>query len=121
MNIFDQLELIYKEIDSTYESIEVDAYSKGHSKKETEYFNKRQLNNQAYFLFMFTRLEDRVRSLSDKLIDDKVANLAHWKIKSTWEIIHKQKTNDSLHRANAFKIIIIKVDKNLTKTTNYNI
>ncbi|MFN6380543.1 MAG: hypothetical protein ACK4WD_14780 [Flavobacteriales bacterium] len=91
MNIFDQLGKVYSEIDATYASFEVIARSKGHHKKETEYNEKRQLNDQAYFLFMFTRLEDRVRTLSNSLIDNKMQTLSDWKSKRSWEIIQKQK------------------------------
>ena len=90
MNIFDNLGKIYNEIDATYASIEVKARSKGYYKKETEYLAKRQFNDQAYFLFMFTRLEDRVREVSDKLVDSKVSTLTDWKAKRVWEIIPEQ-------------------------------
>jgi len=105
MNIFDELGKIYNEIDNTYASIEVKHRSFGHHKKEAEYFRKRQLNDQAYFLFMFTRIEDRVRNLSDNLIDNKVTALSDWKIKRTWEIINKQKSNDSLHFMNRVALL----------------
>lgn len=91
MNIFDELGVIYNEINNNYASIEVRARSKGHYKKEAGYFKKRQLNDQAYFLFMFTRLEDRVRSLSDMIINNKVSSLTDWKTKRTWDILNKRK------------------------------
>jgi len=115
MNIFDELGKVYNEIDTTYASIEVNARSRGHNKKEAEYFGKRQFNDQAYFLFMFTRLEDRVRNLSDQLIDDKMATLTDWKSKRSWEIIQKQKTNDSLHFMNRVSLLTLKGG------TNYNL
>lgn len=91
MNIFDQLGKIYTEIDSTYATIEITARSKEHHKKEADYTTKRQFNDQAYFLYMFTRLEDRVRILSDSLIDDKMSTLTDWKSKRSWEIIQSSK------------------------------
>lgn len=91
MNIFDELEKIYSEIDNPYASIEIQARSRRYHKKEAEYFGKRQLNDQAYFLFMFTRLEDKVRNLSDTMIDDKVSTLTDWKAKRTWDILSKRK------------------------------
>jgi hypothetical protein len=96
-NIFDELEQIYTEIDDSYLSMEVTSRSNGQKEQESAYLAKRKLNDQAYFLFMFTRLEDRVRDISDRLIDYKVATLTDWKEKSTWEIINKQKkANDRL-------------------------
>lgn len=40
---------------------------------------------------MFTRLEDRVRTLSDNLIDDRIATLTDWKAKRTWDILGNRK------------------------------
>jgi len=119
MNIFDQLGMIYNEIDSTYASIEVIARSKGHRKKEAEYFAKRQFNDQAYFLFMFTRLEDRVRNLSDELIDDKIATLTDWRVKRTWEIIQRQKVNNTLHFMNRVALLSPKGQANYNLIKQY--
>lgn len=90
MNIFDQLGKIYTEIDSGYASKELIATFKGHHKKEAEYAAKRRYNDQAYFLYMFTRLEGRIRELSDNLIDDKIAKLSNWKFRRAWEIMDKK-------------------------------
>jgi hypothetical protein len=112
MNIFDQLSEIYNEIDSSYATIEVVAHSKGHHNKEADYFAKRKLNDQAYFLFMFTRLEDRIRSLSDQLIAEKMTILTDWKSKRSWEIIQKQKVNDTLHFMNRVSLLTPKGGRN---------
>ncbi len=95
MNIFDELGHIFNEIDQTYSQIEIQARKRGHTKKESEYYRKRQLNDQAYFLFMFTRMEDRIKELSDTLIDTKVGTITDWKSKRTWEILGKRK--DRMH------------------------
>jgi hypothetical protein len=91
MNIFDELGRIYGEIDSTYAPIESEARKRRHTRKESEYYGKRQLNNQAYFLFMFTRMEDHIKELSNTLIDTKVGTITEWKSKRTWEILAKRK------------------------------
>ena len=119
MNIFDQLGKIYNEIDSMYAVKEVFARSKGHNKKEVEYNGKRQYNDQAYFLFMFTRLEDRIRNISDKLIDDKMAAISDWKSKRSWEIIQKQKSNDSLHLMNRVSLLTEKGGTNFNLIKRY--
>jgi len=109
-NIFDQLDKIYNEIDSDYMGKEIAARSKGAHKKEAQYFNKRIFNDLAYFLFMFTRLEDRVRNLSDTLIDYKMATLTDWKARRVWEIIDRQKKNDSLHFMNRVALLTQKAE-----------
>jgi len=117
MNIFDELGKIYSEVDDTYARTEIQARSKGYRKKEAEYYRKRQLNDQAYFLFMFTRFEGRVREISDNLINNKVTGHADWKINRAWEIINKQKSNDSLHFMNRVALLTPKgqIDYNLIK------
>src|SRR5437763_935665 len=117
MSIFDSLEKIYSEIDGNYSKIELIAHTRNHYKKEKEYFLKRSFNNHAYFLFMFSRFEDFVRNLSNKLIDNKMSNDADWKSKRTWEIINKQKANDTLHFMNRVALLTAKdgADYNLIK------
>lgn len=93
MNVFDQLGEIYYEIDTLYANKEASALSKGNLNDEMEFSGNRQFNNQAYFLFMFTRLEDRVKSLSESLIDNHSTSLTDWKIKGAWDILSKRKEN----------------------------
>ena len=68
MSIFDELEAQYDEIDNQYTSIEFEARTKSWNNKEQKYQRKREINDQAYFLFMFSRLEDRIRTQSAALI-----------------------------------------------------
>lgn len=79
--IFDELGKIYNEIDAIYLQAEAKARAKGFRKKEAEYSRRRELNDHAYFLFMFTRLEDRIREISNNLIDKKNTNLRDWKVR----------------------------------------
>jgi len=94
MNIFDQLAVIYFEIDGMYAAIEAKANSRGHFKKEMIYQKKREQNDQAYFLFMFTRLEDRIKDLSIKLIERKYNTLTNWNYRRTWEILYKRREKE---------------------------
>lgn len=87
MSIFDELEAQYNEIDIEYSSIQFEALSKGWSRKELKYRRKRDLNDQAYFLFMFSRLEDRVRQESSSLITKKQTSISSWKQRSSWDIL----------------------------------
>lgn len=91
--IFDDLANIYSEIDNNYAANEAAARARRHNRVEASYRRKRELNDQAYFLFMFTRLEDRIRDLSIKLIEDKFNNLTNWNYRRTWEILYKRKDN----------------------------
>ncbi len=87
MSIFDELEDQYNEIDNEYSAIEFEARSKGWAKKESKYRRKRELNDQAYFLFMFSRLEYRIREESTKLIVKKQTSISSWKQRAAWDIL----------------------------------
>lgn len=87
MSVFDELEDLFNEIDNRYSSIEFEARTKGWSKKEQKYQRKRELNDQAYFLFMFSRLEDRIRSQSAALITKKQTSLQSWRQRAAWDIL----------------------------------
>ncbi|MCO7227741.1 hypothetical protein NH398_00635 [Halomonas sp. CnH100-B] len=87
MGIFDELEGQYNEIDKKYAIIEFEAASRGWRKKEEKYKRKRELNDQAYFLFMFTRLEYRIRDESSQLIKSKQNSIISWKQRAAWDIL----------------------------------
>ncbi|MGO8882041.1 MAG: hypothetical protein ACLPVO_19700 [Desulfomonilaceae bacterium] len=67
MSVFDELESQYNEIDNWFESSEFEAHKRGFVTEESRYQQKRKINDQAYFLFMFTRLEDHIKRESKKL------------------------------------------------------
>lgn len=87
MSIFDELEAQYNSIDNEYASIEFDSISRGWNRKEAEHKRKRELNDQAYFLFMFSRLEDRIRQQSSILISRKQSSITSWKQRASWDIL----------------------------------
>jgi len=89
--IFDELAEIYFEIDYDYSVKEADARARHYKRIEASYRRKRELNDQAYFLFMFTRLEDRIKKLSIELIEKKYNTLTNWKYRRTWEILYERR------------------------------
>jgi hypothetical protein len=105
MNVLDQLDVMYQEIDKQYKTAEDDAHNKGHWKKKAACIRKRELNDMAYFLFIFTRLEGKIRDVSDALIDNKLATLKDWKARRAWEILQKQKQSDSLQFMNRVSLV----------------
>lgn len=113
--IFVELATIYFEIDNNYSVKEAAARARRHNRIEVKYRRKRELNDQAYFLFMFTRLEDRIRELSIDLIDDKYNNLTDWNYRRTWEILHKRKKDIPLLDRVALLTQIGQTDYNLIK------
>lgn len=71
MSIFDELEAQYREIDKCLSSSEFKGRKHGSARKENRYERRRKRNDEAYFLFMFTRLEDHIKRESKKLIERK--------------------------------------------------
>jgi len=89
--IFDELAEIYFEIDNDYSIKEAAARARHHNRIEASFRRKRELNDQAYFLFMFTRLEDRIKKLSIQLIEKKYNTLTNWKYRRTWEVLFERR------------------------------
>jgi len=90
MAIFDDLEGQYNSIDNQYATGEFQASRSGATRKEAEFRKKREINDQAYFLFMFSRLEDRVNQEAEKLIKRKTTSRASWKQKAPWDNLPKE-------------------------------
>ncbi len=90
MNIFDELEAQYNEIDSRYSFMEFDCGRRGWHRKKQEYRQKREINDQAYFVFMFSRLENRIREESARLIRKKKRSISSWKQRASWDILPEQ-------------------------------
>ncbi len=87
MSILDELEAQYNEIDNQYSALEFEAMRRGWAIKERKYQRKREINDQAYFVFMFSRLEYKIREESSKLIIKKKSSVSSWKKRSSWEIL----------------------------------
>lgn len=73
-----------------------ESHLRRHYKKEKYYEELRIMNDHAYFLYVFTRLEGKIRELSDKLINKKVSALKDWKQNRVWDVIKKQSSEDKL-------------------------
>src|SRR5258708_25767257 len=96
MNIIDELNIIYSDINNNYSAQETQARARRYFRKERTYQQQRALNDQAYFLFMFTRLEGKINSLCTLLIDAKVASISNYKNKRVWELIKHRNDDDML-------------------------
>ena len=94
MSIFDELQAQYEEIDNQYSSLEFEVRTKGWSRKEQKYQRKRKLNDQAYFLFMFSRLEDRIRTQTSALIKKKKITIQSWRQRAAWDILPSSASAD---------------------------
>lgn len=119
MSVFKQLGEMYGEIDSYFARRELEAKTRGWLRKEKTWARKRELNDHAYFLFMFTRLEDRIREQSTKLIKAKQAGLSRWRQRSVWDILPKKKDSDLLSFRNRVALLVKKGSKDYNLVIDY--
>lgn len=98
MNIFDELYALYRIVDSDLAIIETTARMKPDPILEAQTVRQRELNDQAYFLYMFTRLEEKIRSSTNLLFDNKVAATVDIKDLRAWEIIKANKRLSLMQR-----------------------
>jgi hypothetical protein len=91
MRIIRELENQYFEIENQYSAKEFEAHVNGSFLKESFWRRKRELNTHAYFLFVFTRLEDHIKTQTISLIADKRANISPWKTRAIWDNTDDQK------------------------------
>lgn len=108
MNIFEELEVIYSEIDNYYAQKELGARNISNSAQEREFSRKRELNDHAYYLFMFTRFEDHIREESSKLIKQSQDNITDWNQRRPWDILPNDKRSDKLFFLNRVALLVDK-------------
>ena len=77
--------------------IETGARVGGDTTVEDQTVRQRELNDQAYFLYMFTRLEEKIRQSTTVLFDSKIVTTTDPKDLRAWEMI---KANDRLSLMN---------------------
>ncbi len=94
MTVFDKLEKLYIEIDTYYSLIEFNASRRRWRKVEQSVQEKRKQNDEAYFLFFFSRLEDRIRVESSKLIRRMQSSRKPHKSISAWLILPPDPDNE---------------------------
>ena len=117
MTIFDELEAQYIDIDEKYGRIEFEARSKQWVHKEKKYRRKRELNDQAYFLFMFSRLEDKIRSESSILIAKKQDSIISWRQRAVWDILPRKPEESNLK--NRLVLLVPKGENNYNLVVKY--
>lgn len=88
--IFDEIDILYSQIDNDLSIKEFNARSISSETDEFQTMLEREHNDQAYFLYIFTRLERRIQELFDELIKNKIATSTDDKEKNSWRLM-KQK------------------------------
>ncbi|MGK7392595.1 MAG: hypothetical protein ACNS60_19735 [Candidatus Cyclobacteriaceae bacterium M2_1C_046] len=88
MNIIRKIEIQFTEIENEYSSKIFEAHRRGYYKKEDEWVEKLELFTHAYFLFLFTRLENHITNEVSSLIDFKRGSIRHWKSRAIWDNVN---------------------------------
>jgi hypothetical protein len=96
MSIFKELSELYSEIDDKYATEEFKARANNLMEEEQVFSQKRELNDHAYYLFMFTRLEDYVREQSSLLITENQRSSLNWEQRRAWSVLPKDKDSDKI-------------------------
>lgn len=85
MSIFKELVSQYYAIEKDYATQEFSASIRGWIKKEEQVRRKRAVNDQAYFIFMFSRLENKINQAVEKKIAKVKSSRLSWKLMAPWE------------------------------------
>src|SRR3989344_745074 len=91
MSIVEEIEIIYFKIEDEYYHQEFDARFAANYLEEDKLIRKRELNMHAYFLFLFTRLENHIFSVSSEIIKEKIDSMTDPKEKIIWDISSTKK------------------------------
>jgi hypothetical protein len=89
MSIFKELSSQYYAIENVYAKQEFHASTRGWLKKEARIRNKRAINDQTYFIFMFSRLENKINQAVEKKVTKVKSSRHSWKLKAPWENLPK--------------------------------
>ncbi|MDD5214215.1 MAG: hypothetical protein PHQ03_01590 [Methylococcales bacterium] len=107
MNTFEELAKLYAEIDNNYAKEEHEARANNLTKEEQDVISrKRELNDHAYYLFMFSRLEDHVREQSSLLIQEKQKISLDWEQRRAWSILPNKKDADNITFLNRAALLL---------------
>ncbi len=99
---------LYLEIDEHYQQKEFEAKNRGWEKRAARIAQLRILNDHAYFLFLFSRFEDHVRSESKKLITKMQSGATGRHNKRAWEFVSRKNLDEQLTLKNRVALLIDK-------------
>ncbi len=119
MTMFDLLADLYAEIDSFYAKQQLRQPERGDLVAEAEIETKRKLNDQAYFLFMFSRFEDAVREESSQLIRQNSNTTLDWEHRRVWQLLPSGKNADQPSFLNRVALLIDKGSHHYEKIKAY--
>lgn len=118
MPIFREIADLYFEVEGMLAELEREAQSAGDQALEQICAKKRELNDHAYFLFLFTRLEDHVRDQSSILIGRRKIEDVDWRIKSAWKILPEKK-EDRIQFRDRLALLIDNTSRSYSSILNY--
>jgi len=118
-NKLSEITNLYFEIDINYAIQQRAAITKHLIRKEKQYQQKRDNNDQAYFIYIFSRLEDRIKSTCDKIITRKLTSKLSTRHKAPWYIVKERRSDDRLTFMECTSLVFEKGSSNYNKIQPY--
>jgi hypothetical protein len=87
MSIVTDIEKTFFEIESFFNKKIFESRLAGDTAKELYWENGLDLNTHAYFVLLFARFEDHIKTETKKLILQSKSNIANYAERAAWEII----------------------------------
>lgn len=117
--MFVDLKTLYDEVDRFLAIQEFNAHAAGRITEEKDWARKRELNDHAYFLFMFTKFEEKIREYSSKLILKKQSSLTSWNHSRVWDLLPKDKDSTKITLKNRLALLLDKGSSDYQKVNDY--
>lgn len=115
VSLFDSIDELYHHIEDEYAALESGAIAASDEVEKETYGEMRRLNDQAYFLFLFTRLEGHIRTVSETLIGDKLNSAANDQDRWPWKLAKDLSNRERLPFMDRVALVTIKGGSNYNK------
>lgn len=117
--LFDHIDALYHHIEDDYAALESAAVAAGNGVEKALYAEMRKLNDQAYFLFLFTRLEGHIRTVSEELIEHKLTTAANDQDRWPWKLVKDLSKVERLPFMERVALITTKGGTNYNKISEF--
>lgn len=94
MGVFDDFRSQYAVADDSFDITEINAFGKNDDAAFDLVSQQRKLNDQAYFLYLFTRFEGEVNKAVDDLFTAKGGKDVLWSDRRIWDAVRSRQTHE---------------------------
>lgn len=119
VSLFDRIDELYHHIEDEYAALESAAIAASNEVDRETFGEMRRLNDQAYFLFLFTRLEGHIRTVSETLIADQHNSAASDRDRWPWKLASDLSRRERLPFMDRVALVTIKGRSNYNKIQDF--